>query len=286
MDRWKERMSTDLELRCYRPGTIDSYLRQAELFADYFGKLPSELGETEIREYLMALKTRVGPSAVKLSVAALKFLYVHTLNRPEEVARIPWPQTPKPLPDILSGSEVSRLLESIKSLKYRMIAMVTYGTGLRISEACSLKVGDIDSKRMLIHVRDGKRRRDRYLMLPERLLLCLREYWKEVRPPGEWLFPDKEKTKNKHINENTVREAFKKAAQDARITKRVTPHILRHAFATHLLELGSDIRTIQVLLGHGSIRTTERYVKVSKSHVGRVTSPLDLLGTKKGKLLG
>jgi integrase/recombinase XerD len=285
MGKLKERMSTDLELRCYRPSTIDSYLRQAELFAAYFKKSPAEMGEREIREYLLSLKRKLGPSAVKLSVAALKFLYVHTLDKPEEVVRIPWPKTPKPLPDILSGTEVSRLLESVQSLKYRMITMAAYGTGLRINEACALKVQDIDSQRMLIHVRDAKNRRDRYLMLPERLLLCLREYWKVVRPPGDWLFPPG-KGKNEHIGDNAVRKAIKRAALDAGITKRVTPHILRHSFATHLLDTGSDIRTIQVLLGHGSIRTTERYVKVSKAHVGRVKSPLDLLGTKKGKILG
>lgn len=281
MGELKEKMAVDLELRCYKPGTCENYLGCAKRFAGYFMKSPAEMGETEIREYLLYKKKEAGPGAMKMSVAALKFLYTHTLNRPEEVIRIPWPRTPKPLPDILSGTEVSRLLKSLRSVKHRMIAMTAYGTGMRVHEACSLKVGDIDSKRMLVHIRNGKRSRDRYVMLPVRLLLCLREYWKVVRPPGDWLFPGHEP--DRHIGPGAVRDAVRKAARDAGITKRVTPHVLRHSFATHLLESGSDIRTIQVLLGHGSIRTTERYVKVSKTHVGRVKSPLDLLDTEEGK---
>jgi integrase/recombinase XerD len=165
-----------------------------------------------------------------------------------------------------------------------MVAMTAYGTGMRVHEACSLRAGDIDSKRMLVHIRDGKRGRDRYVMLPERLLLCLREYWKAVRPPGDRLFPGRDPAG--HIGADAVREAVRQAAVDAGITKRVAPHVLRHSFATHLLESGSDIRTIQVLLGHGSIRTTERYVKVSRAHVARSRSPLDLLGTEDGERLG
>ena len=286
MGELKEKMAADLELRCYRPDTVKMYLRLSERFAGHFMRSPAEMGEEEIRSYLLHLlrDKKAGPSVVKMSVAALKFLYTHTLNRPEEVVRIPWPRTPKPLPDILSGTEVSRLLENVRSLKHRMIMMTAYGAGLRVGEACSLKAGDIDSKRMLIHIRDGKRGRDRYLMLPKRLLLCLREYWKIARPPGDWLFPGRDP--NGHIGKSAVADAVRKAAHQAGIAKRVTPHVFRHSFATHLLETGTDIRTIQVLLGHGSIRTTERYVKVSRAHVGRTKSPLDLLGTKKGKVLG
>lgn len=286
MGELKEKMADDLVLRAYRPSTVGIYLRQAERFAEYFTKSPDDMGELQIREYLLHLfrDEKAGPSAVKMSVAALKFLYTHTLNKPEEVVRIPWPKTRRPLPDILSGTEVSCLLESVRSLKHRMIAMTAYGAGLRVNEVCALKTGDIDSKRMLIHIRDGKNRRDRYVMLSTRLLLCLREYWKAVKPPGDWLFPGR--THNGHIGAGAVREAMRKAAADAGISKKVTPHLLRHAFATHLLETGSDIRTIQVLLGHGSIRTTERYVKVSRTHVRRVKSPLDLLGTKEGIPLG
>jgi integrase/recombinase XerD len=250
MGEMKQRMMEDLELRCYKRGTCESYVRCAERFAAHFMRSPAEMGESEIREYLLSEKRKTGPGSLKMSVAALKFLYTHTLNRPEEVVRIPWPRTPKPLPDILSGTEVSRLLESLRSLKHRMIAMTAYGTGMRVTEACSLKVGDIDSKRMLVHIRDGKRRRDRYVMLPERLLLCLREYWRAVRPPGDRLFPGSDP--GGHISPDAVRDAVHKAAAAAGISKRVTPHVLRHSFATHLLESGSDIRTIQVLLGRQS----------------------------------
>lgn len=283
MGKLKDRMAADMELRAYRPGTRDNYLRCAKKFAAHFMTSPAEMGEEQIREYLLHLlrEEKVGPSAVKMSVAALKFLYTHTLERPEEVMRIPWPKAPKPLPDILSGTEVSRLLESLRSLKHRMIAMTAYGAGLRVSEVCKLEVGDIDSDRMLIHVRDGKRGRDRYVMLAERLLLCLRTYWKETSPPGPYLFPGGRP--DGHIGDAAVQIAVRKAAKDAGISKRVTPHVLRISFATHLLETGSDIRTIQMLLGHGSIRTTEHYVRVSKAHVGRVKSPLDLLGTEEGK---
>ena len=283
MGKLKDKMSAELKLRFYRPGTVSSYLRQAELFAAYYMRSPAELGAEDIQGYLLYLieEKKAGPGAVKMSVASLKFLYTHTLNRPEEVMGIPWPKTPKPLVDILSGSEVYCLLETIRSVTHRMIAMTAYGTGMRVNEVCSLKASDIDSKRMLIHIRDGKRGRDRYVMLPRKLLTCLREYWKAVSPPGEWLFPGR--SPSAHIGASAVRDALSKAAAEAGIIKKVTPHILRHSFATHLLENGEDIRTIQVLLGHGSIRTTERYVKVSRAHVGRTESPLDIIGTKKGR---
>jgi len=283
MGKLKDRMAEDMDLRAYRPNTCLKYLYCAKNFAAHYMKSPAEMGETQIREYLLYLirEKKAGPSTVKLSVAALKFLYTHTLSRPEEVVNIPWPKAPKPLPTILSGTEVSRLLESYRSLKHRMIAMTTYGSGLRVSETCCLQVGALDSDRMLIHIRDGKRGRDRYVMLSERLLLWLRTYWKEARPPGPYLFPGNDP--DSHLKASTVRNAMHKATRDAGISKRVTPHMLRISFATHLLETGSDIRTIQMLLGHGSIRTTERYTLVSKAHVGRVKSPLDLLGTEEGK---
>ncbi len=283
MGKLKDRMAADMELRAYRPSTHQEYLRCAKNFAAHYMKSPAEMGEDQIREYLLYLirEKKAGPSTVKMSVAALKFLYTHTLERPEEVVRIPWPKVLKPLPTILSGTEVSRLLESFHSLKHRMIAMATYGAGLRISETCRLQAGDLDSDRMLLHVRNGKRGRDRYVMLPKRLLLWLRTYWREARPPGPGLFPGRDP--NGHIGADAVREAIRKATEDAGISKRVTPHVLRHSFATHLLETGTDIRTIQALLGHGSIRTTEHYLRVSKAHIGRVESPLDKLGTEESK---
>ena len=286
MGELKERMKGDLELRCYSKETAENYLQYSQKFATYYGISPSKMGEAEVRAYLLYLKRdkKAGPATLKGNVAALKFLYIHTLKRPEEVASIPWPKVPRPLPDILSGSEVGCLLTSIHLFHHRVITMTAYGSGLRIGEVCSLAPGDIDSKRMLIHIRDGKRQRDRFVMLPARVLLWLREYWRLARPKSDRLFPGQDP--KQHISREAVAEAMWKAAKEAGITKRVTPHILRHSFATHLLETGTDIRTIQVLLGHNSIRTTERYTHVSKAHVGRVKSPLDLLGTKEGEPLG
>lgn len=285
MGAMKDRMRKDMELRGYSRTTIGDYLRYAERFARYHGRSPAVLGEAEIIEFLdhLVQEKKLGPSALNVNVAAIKFLYAHTLNRPEEIIRLPWAKTPRPLPVILSGTEVSCLLGAVRSIVPRMVLMTAYGTGLRIHEACALEVGDIDSRRMLIHVRDGKRHRDRYVMLPGRLLLCLREYWKVVRPSGSWLFPGRD---GGPLTCRSAQRAVKRAAADAGIAKRVTPHVLRHSFATHLLESGSDIRTIQVLLGHGSIRTTERYVRISRAHLARTKSPLDLLGTEEGASLG
>ena len=283
MGELHDRMIADLDLRYYRPSTKISYVNCAFKFAKHFMCSPAKMGREQIRQYLLYLKRekKAGPSVVKMNVAALKFLYSITINRPEEVIDIPYPIVPKPLQDILSGTEVERLLNSIRSLEHRMVAMTAYGAGLRVKEVCSLKPADIDSRRMLIHIRDGKRGRDRYVMLPQRLLLCLREYYQQVRPTPPWLFPSKEA--DTHISHQAVRNALRLAAFDAGIGKRVTPHLLRHSFATHLLETGADIRTIQVLLGHRSIRTTETYTHVSRRHIGRVKSPLDLLGTEDGK---
>jgi site-specific recombinase XerD len=162
--------------------------------------------------------------------------------------------------------------------------MTAYSAGLRVSEVCRLRPEDIDSKRKLIHVRLGKGSRDRYVMLADRLLLALRQYWMKVKPQGEWLFPGAKK--GAHLTPLSVQLAVKKAAKAVKLTKRVTPHVLRHCFATHLLEAGNDIRLIQALLGHSSIRTTARYTQVSNKLVGRTKSPLDLLGTEKAAALG
>jgi integrase/recombinase XerD len=228
---------------------------------------------------------KAGVFVHRMHVAAIRFLYAITLRRPEVVGWLVWPKTPRSLPVVLSGTEVFAVLEAIKSPKYRAILMCAYGSGLRVSEACALTPADIDSKRMVIHVRDGKRGRDRYVMLGERLLAALRTWWRIERPAREgYLFPGA--AAGKHVSPETVRNALKKAAAGAGLEKRTYPHLLRHSFATHLLESGTDIRVIQRLLGHGSIRTTERYTHVSAAHIRRTKSPLDLLGTEAGKPLG
>jgi site-specific recombinase XerD len=224
---------------------------------------------------------KAAPATVKMYVASIRFLYAITLGRPEKVANLLWPRVPHPLPDILSSAEVERLLNAVDSHKHRVVLMTAYAAGMRIGEACSLMTVDIDSERMLIHVRDGKRGRDRYVMLSPVLLQALREYWRQFRPQGLEIFPgDKPET---CISPSAVRAALKRALRKAGIKKRVTPHSLRHAFATHLLESGADIRTIQKLLGHGSIRSTARYTHVSTEHIASTKSPLDRVSVKGGK---
>jgi len=280
-----ERMAEDLRLKNYSLATQTEYLRCARHFTDYFNRSPLRLGEADIRKFLLHLtdEKKASPATVKMHVAAVTFLYSVTLNQPQKVARLVWPKVPRTLPDILSGPEAERLLNAVESLKHRVILMTAYGAGMRIGEACSLMTIDIDSSRMVIHIRDGKRGHDRYVMLSPVLLQALREYWRQFRPEGPALFPgEKEGT---CIHPETVRDALRQALVKAGIKKRVTPHSLRHAFATHLLEAGADIRTIQRLLGHGSIRSTARYTHVSTKHIASTPSPLDRLriqGAKEG----
>lgn len=285
MGRLRDRMEEDLKLTGYSPATIDVYLRHAASFAEHFGRSPLKMGEIEVRTFLLHLldERKVAHSTYRQHYAALKFLYTTTLQRSFEVESIPRPRAKSTvLPDILSGSEVQALLRSIRNLEYRTVAMLTYAAGLRILEACRLRVADIDSKRMLIHVRQGKRAKDRYVMLSERLLDALRTWWKVDRPSG-YLF--RGTTDDGHLRPDSVRRALRQAAKQAGITKRVNPHILRHSFATHLLEAGTDIRVIQALLGHHSLRVTTRYSHVSTRHIQSVRSPLDLLGTRQGRIL-
>lgn len=272
-------------MRSYAKGTQEEYLRCAKGFARYHGRSPTVMGAEEVRAFLLHLvDAGKSPSVVKMHVAALKFLYSVTLGRPDEVARIPWPKVSWPLPDVLSGSEVERVLVAVESRKHRMVLMAAYGTGLRVSEACSLSVEDIDTARGLIHIRNGKRRRDRYVMLPARLLLALREYWRMERLAGPRIFPGR--GLGRCVGPEAVRVSLRAATAACGLTKRVTPHMLRHSFATHLLEAGTDLRTIQELLGHASIRTVVRYTHVSSAHIARTRSPLDLLGTPDGAVLG
>jgi len=280
-----QRMAQDLKLKNLAATTQAEYLRCCSGFARYHMKSPAELGETAIKEYLSHLQLRgAGPETLKMNVAGLKFLYGVTLDRPKVAARLLWPKVPHKKPDILSGSELEKLLGAVTSLIPAMALTTAYSAGLRIGEVCRLRVEDIDSKRGLIHVRLGKGGKDRYVMLSERLLPTLRAYWREVRPSGGWLFPGREK--GRPLSPDAVRKALKAAASVVKLKKRISPHGLRHSFATHMLEVGNDIRVIQELLGHASIRTTARYTQVSAKHIARVKSPLDLLGTKRGAVLG
>jgi site-specific recombinase XerD len=270
-------MAVDLRLKGLSPVTQQMYLRCAERFVAYHHRSPTALGEAEIRAFLdhLVRERRVGRSTHGVYVAAIQFLYRVTLDRAATVRRIPYPRrTTERLPEILSPAEVEQLLAAVGRLKHRAMLMVAYGAGLRVSELCALVPTDIDSQRMVIRVRAGKGDKDRYVMLSTRLLATLRAYWR-VRPPGEFLFPSPRP--GKPLSRAAVWRLVHRTARRARLRKRVTPHTLRHCFATHLLEAGTDIRVIQVLLGHRSLRTTLRYTRVSREHVGAVQSPLDAL---------
>jgi integrase/recombinase XerD len=291
MGKLRDKMIQDLQLRRLAPATCERYVDCARAFAAYHMRPPEKMGEAEVRQFLLhlAMERQVGPSTQKMHVAALKFLYTETIGRPEVVACIPWPKVRQKLPPILSGSEVDRLLGALESTKYRAIVITAYGSGLRISEVCGLRVSDIDSKRMLLHIR-GKGGRDRYVPLPERALTTLRQYWVADKltlsndPQRQPLFPGQQP--DVAVSAAAVRTNLHKAASKAKLTKRVTPHVLRHTFATHLLELGTDLRVIQMLLGHASIRTTVRYTRVTDKHLARTQCPVDVLGTPKAKVIG
>ena len=273
-----DRMKDDLKLKNYADGTIKVYLGCARQFVAHFGISPLKVSEEKIRKYVVEKGREATPSTVKMHVAAIRFLYEVTLRRPQLVASLHWPKVPRHLPDILSLEETRRLLDAVESPKHRVILMASYGAGMRIGEACSLMTTDIDSERGLIHIREGKRGRDRYVMLSPVLLAALRAYWTRYRPTPPILFPGEQR--GTCITPEAVRDALRQAVEQAGIKKRVTPHMLRHAFATHLLEAGADIRTIQMLLGHSSIRSTALYTQVSVKHIAKVPSPLDRLPVK------
>ncbi len=271
MGKFYDKMAEDLKLRGYAEGTQRNYLGHARRFVAEYMRPPTQLGEEHIRRFLLRFPHQPGVQAAYRS--ALKFLYEVTLGKPEVIANIPRPKQPKKLPEILAPEEVLALLQAIVSVQHRAVLTTTYGAGLRISEACHLQLRDIDSKRNLIHIRAGKGNKDRYVALGQRLLECLRHYWRVHRPAGPYLFESGRA--GRPIDPKLVRVSLADAAAYLRIRKRVTPHGLRHAFATHLLESGADIRMIQAALGHASIRTTARYTQVSARHVGAMQSPLD-----------
>lgn len=286
MGQLQQKMIEDLQLRRYAPATCEQYVACARSFVAYHMRPPTQLDERDVRRFMLhlVLERRVGPATQKMHIAGIKFLYEHTLGRPEVVAGIPWPKVRQKLPDILSGTEVDRLLEALESTTYRAIVMTAYAVGLRVSEVCALEPGDIDPKRRLIHVRHAKGGRDRYVPLPERVQFVLRAYWKAVRPKGQYLFPGREV--GSCVSHAAVRANLKAGAVKARIKKRVTPHTMRHSFATHLLELGTDIRIIQMLLGHRSIRTTLRYTRVTPRLIAGTMSPIDVPAAIRKQKLG
>jgi site-specific recombinase XerD len=282
MGMLRDRMLSDLKLRGLSKETQRSYLQCVRQLVKYYRRSPTELGEREVRAFLRHLveERKLSPASRGVYVAALRFLYGVTLKRPELVSFIPCPKRPQKLPDVPSRDEVERLLSSIHSVKYQALFMTAYGAGLRISEACGLRTSDIDRERMLIHVRGGKGAKDRYVMLSPRLLACLEAYWRSMRPRGPVLFPGR--PVDKPVSCKMAHRVLSRAVLACAFKKRVTPHSLRHAFATHLLEAGTDLRMIQQLLGHARIDTTARYTHVTALHTRSVKSPLDLPSADKG----
>lgn len=277
MGQLRDRMEQDLILKNLSPATRRNYLLYCRKFAGHYQRSPEELGEAEIRDYLMYLLQveQVSYATYRQILAALKFLYTVTLGRPWEVERIPFPRrAPQAFPEVLQKSQLLQLFTAMRSPKYRTLFLTCYAAGLRISEACALRVEDIDSQRMVIRVRYAKGSKQRYTVLSQQLLLSLRAYWRVQRPP-EWLFPGQGKVP--HISPDTARQVFREAREQAGLGRWCTPHTLRHSFATHLLESGTELVVIQALLGHSTIRTTTTYTHVSTDHITKVTSPLETL---------
>jgi integrase/recombinase XerD len=273
----RQRMIEDMQVRNLSPHTQSTYVLQVSLFARHFSKPPDQLGPEEIRAYQVYLtnEKKLASSSVLIAVSALRFLYKVTLHKDwtlEDV--IPAPKKPQKLPVVLSPEEVLLFLGSVTSPKHRTILTTCYAAGLRVSEAVRLKPNEIDSHRMVIRVELGKGQKDRYVMLSPKLLEILRAWWR-LEKPKVWLFPGH--FPGRHITTEAVEDACPEARHASGIPKPITPHSMRHAFAVHLLERGTDVRTIQLLLGHRSLATTARYLKIATSQVCSTTSPFDLL---------
>lgn len=277
MTKLRKRMMQDLELAGYAPATRTRYITSISDLAAFHQRNPAELTQEELRQWVDHLTApgKLGPQRVRMHFAALKFLYKKTLGRPSMVSFLSPPRDPKRLPVVLSTEEVARVLQAVVQLKYRVFCATLYATGLRVSEACRLETGDIDAERGVIHVRNGKGAKERLVGLSPLLLRLLRTYWKQERPPAPWMFASRT---GKPLRAESVREALADATKHAGIQKRVTPHVLRHCFATHLIEQGTELRVIQVLLGHSSISSTTRYAQVSAGMISKTKSPLELLG--------
>jgi site-specific recombinase XerD len=272
----RERMIEEMELRGLAPATKRSYLVCCRVFVAHFMRSPEQLHADDVRAFLLHLlrKRRAGPSTLNVYIAALCFLYRHALRIPGVVDGVPHPRIPKTLPDVLSREEVLRLLDAVRSLKFRTILTTAYAAGLRISEALRLQVRDVDSERMVLHIRGAKQGKDRLVLLSPQLLAILRGYWAVTRPSGSLLFPGRS---GRPVHIDVIRRAFRATVNELGLEKRVTLHSLRHGFATHLLEDGTDIRVIQALLGHSMLQTTAHYTKVSTRTFQGVASPLDRL---------
>ncbi len=277
MTALRQRMIEDMQIRNLAVNTQESYVRQVSLFARHFQKSPELLGPEQIRAYQVYLtnEKKLSTGSIIIAISALRFLYRVTLKKDWSFADIiPAPKMPKKLPVILSPEEVMQFLDCVRMRKHRAILTTCYAAGLRISEAVALTLPAIDSKRMVIRVEQGKGKKDRYVMLSPKLLAILRAWWR-VEKPKDWLFSGD--MPGRHITRFAVERECQKAHDISKIPKPITPHSLRHAFAVHLLEQGTDVRSIQLLLGHRSLATTANYLRIATSKVCSTSSPLDLL---------
>ncbi len=272
----RQRMIDDMTARRFTEDTQRDYVRAVRNFTAFLGRSPDKASAEDLRRYQLHLaKQHIGPASINSACTALRFFFKITLEKPDLVRHLAPVQQPRKAPVVLSQDEVARLIEAAPSLKYKAALSVAYGAGLRVSEVAHLKVPDIDSQRMTLRVERGKGQRERYVMLSPQLLELLRQWWHAARPPV-WLFPGQNPINP--VTERQINRAMQAAAKAAGISKRVSPHTLRHSFATHLLEQNVDIRVIQVLLGHAKLETTALHTRVAVSTIRDVESPLERLG--------
>lgn len=281
MGMLRDRMIRDMELRNFAPTTQRAHLRAVEQLVRYYGQPPETISCQQVHDYLLHLirERKLAWNTVNLVRSGLNFFYGGILGRSKAEFSIPPRRTPRPLPEVLSVRELSKLFEKASNQKHRVLLMTTYAAGLRVSEVVRLKVRDIDSDRMMIRVEQGKGRKDRYTLLSTCLLNRLRSYWKAYRP-ARWLFEGR--NEGAHLAASSARRAFTLAKARAGITKRGGIHMLRHSFATHLLESGVDLRTIQSLMGHASLQSTTRYLRITRKTLDSTTASLDLLAAAQG----
>lgn len=284
MEQTLSSMQTAMLVRGLSMNTQKAYLRHARNVGEHFDCDPAQVTPEQVEEYLLHL-TQQGqrPSSRNQCAAALRFLFIVVLRRSDYLG-IPRARGGKRLPSILTGKEVLVLVDALPTLQHQTIALCCYGAGLRVSEACQLRIEDIDSRRMLLHVRNGKGQKDRMVKLSPRLLQALRGHFREYRPKGRYMFEGG--THDTYVTDDAFRKALYGAAEIVGLRKKVYPHVLRHSYATHLIEAGADLRSVQLQLGHASIRTTALYIHLAENGRGTLPSPLDTIGAGDGSQLG